>query len=70
MLTSAADTMPGKTPVFGFNPMAFMQHLFNHSGWQYAANGIASAILRQYRPARISAKVRHGSRNRFSSVVA
>lgn len=30
MLTSAASTEPGKKPVFGFNPMVFARHVFNH----------------------------------------
>jgi glycerol-3-phosphate O-acyltransferase len=30
MLTSAAGTEPGKKPVFGFNPVVFARHVFNH----------------------------------------
>ena len=30
MLTSAANTEPGKKPVFGFNPAVFARHFFHH----------------------------------------
>ena len=30
MLTSAAATAPGKKPVFGFSPLVFARHFFNH----------------------------------------
>src|SRR3954469_10804312 len=30
MLTSAANTEPGKKPVFGFNALVFARHFFNH----------------------------------------
>src|SRR5205809_4394652 len=32
MLTSAANTEPGKKPVFGFNAAVFARHFFHHIG--------------------------------------
>ncbi len=50
MLTSAANTEPGKKPVFGFNAASSRVTSSAMSGWRCAANGIASAI-----PASVSA---------------